>query len=137
MRRALCILSALVIGTVVPVLVAFGDKMIRDPLSNGLAGAVLLILGTASAALVSLLVLWPLSALYKPNSIQRVFMLTLLATAAWAAIAFILFYIGPYSMQFTTRAAVRYLTIAGYGIVGAFAFFMTLFLCRTRLDRTH
>ena len=82
MARAICVLSAVTLGTLVPVAAAIGDKLVRDPGSNGLTIAVVLTLGTALSALVSVLVLLPLSVFHKPATIWRVLGLTLLRHVA-------------------------------------------------------
>lgn len=112
--------------------VALCDKAIRDPASNGVTVAVILILGIALSGAVSLFALWPSSMLYRPDTVQKVFVLTLFGIAVWTVVAFLLLHTGPYRLQITTAVVVKYLTLAAYGSVGAFAFYMALFLCRKR-----
>ena len=135
MARAICVLSAVTLGTLVPVAAAIGDKLVRDPGSNGLTIAVVLTLGTALSALVSVLVLLPLSVFHKPATIWRVLGLTLLASGFWVALAVLLMHTGPYRLQITTAVVIKYLGLAAFGTTGALAFFMTLFLCDRRVGR--
>ena len=123
------------LSTLVPVAAAIGDKMVRDPGSNGLTIAVILTLGTALSALVAVLVLLPLSVFHKPTTIWRILGLTLLASGFWVALAFLLMHTGPYRLQITTAVVIKYLGLAAYGTTGALAFFTTLFLCGRRLRR--
>jgi hypothetical protein len=132
LTRARCLLCALALGTLVPVSVALGDKAIRDPGTNGITVAVVLIFGIALSAAVSVLSLWPSSVLYRPNSIGRVLVLTLFGILVWLVVAFLLMHTGPYRMQITPSVVKRYLMIAAYGSTGAFVFYTALFLCSRR-----